>query len=285
MTSADERWTQRIMGGLGVRPVGHADPNDEGPQVPVQSPQPPAPAAPRSSPRIPDWWSPKPTTLPGPVDTDDPSDVDEDDEGQEQDADSEEPVKTAPAPGGPVEKVSPDTPKRTTVRRAAEAAADDRNMRIILFNLSAGGVGYGLGLVSFLGDFLPTAEHGAIGVFRLATAIAGGYGAWWVTRFPAVRQILPVPPVSRVVILAGAAAIGSELAPLPVAWLNAHGERFGLGPSAISLLLTAGTMCGGLYWLIDRRTRAWHWIARWVVRVPLASAILATGLYAPGATH
>ncbi|MCX4458527.1 hypothetical protein OOK58_42195 [Streptomyces sp. NBC_01728] len=281
MTSANERWTQRIMGGLGVRPVGHADPADDGAQIPVQSPVPPQPAAPHSSPRMPDWWrAGRPPLSTVPDLADDPDD-DEDNEDQEQQADEEEPMTTVPVPGGPVVKV-PHGQKRTSVRKAAENAVDDRTARIIAFNLTAGGVGYGIGLVPLLGGFLPAAEHGALGMFSLCTAATGAYVAWWATRFPAVRKILPHPPVSRTIIIAGAAAIGRELAPIPVDWLNAHGERWGLGPSAMSLLLTAGGMCGGLWWLIDRRARSWHWLARWVVRIPLASALLATALYAPG---
>lgn len=274
---ARERWAQRVLGGVGARPVGHADP-DDGPQVPVQSPQAPAPA---SSPRITDWWRPGRPDIGAPPAAPEPVADDELDEDQEEP--EEELVKTVPAsaPSGPVEKV-PENEKRTGVRKAAEAAADDRTMRMIMFNLSAGGVGYGIGLVPLLGDFLPAAEHGAIGMFQLTTAVAGGYAAWWCTRYSAVRHILPVPPLSRAVIMAGAAEIGRRLAPLPVVWLNQHGQRWGLGPSAISLLLTTGSMCGGLYWLFDRRTRSWHWLGRWIFRIPLASALLATALYAPG---
>jgi len=70
-----------------------------------------------------------------------------------------------------------------------------------------------------------------------------------------------------------------------VTWLNQHGTAWGLGPEAASLLLTAGGMCGGLWWAIDRRTRTWHWTARWLLRVPLASALLAVAVYAPGPTR
>ncbi|WP_328434540.1 hypothetical protein [Streptomyces sp. NBC_00425] len=293
MTSASERWTQRVLGGLSARPIGHGEAVDaDGPQVPVQSPQPPQPTPiRRPAPRLPHWWEDKPTSLAPdeePAEEQALEDQPAEEQAEEPDVEEpptvEEPPKTAPAPSGPVEKIPADAPKRTGVRKAADLAAEDRSTRFIAFNLSAGGAGYALGIVPFLGKFLPAAEHGAVGMLGLTTAVAGGYAAWHATRFPAVRQILPVPPVSRVVIIAGAAEIGRRMAPVPVAWLNVHGQQWGLGPSAVSLLITAGAMCGGLWWFIDRRVRHWHWTARWLVRIPLASAVLATGLYAPGVT-
>ncbi|PWI16021.1 hypothetical protein DI272_18995 [Streptomyces sp. Act143] len=298
MTTADERWTRRIMGGLGVRPVGHADPSEaDGPQIPEQSPVPP-PATPPSQPRVPDWWRvarPPLAAVPDPNEPDDDSghdsDDQDDDEHQEQDDQPQEhkPDPARPAtpptpPGPPVAKVATGGPKRTGVRKLADSAADDRTTRWVVFNGTAAAVGYGIGLVPFLEAFMPAAEQGAVGMLSLFTAAVGGYGAWLVSGFPAVKNVLPHPPVSRLIITVGAAEIGRRFAPVPVDWLNANGERWGLGPSAVSLLLTAGSMCGGLWWFIDRRTRNWHWAARWIVRIPLASAVLATGLYAPGTT-
>ncbi|MEV6738655.1 hypothetical protein AB0N14_17670 [Streptomyces sp. NPDC051104] len=310
---ANERWVRRVMAGLGARPVGHSDPSDSGdPTTPAPTSP---PSVPPSQPRVPDWWNTErpaldelqddgPQVLVEPDDSapgDEPEDAegesaDEDDDNPDDDEDTpagtsakrsrkrrtrRSPAVPSPAPGGPVQKVPAGT-KRSAVRSRFTAASDDRGMRIIAFNLSAAGVGYGVGLVPMLEEFLPAAEHGAVGIFQLVSSAAAGYGAWWVTRFPAVRRILPVPPVSRAVIIAGAAEIGRRLAPVPVAYLNHYGTQWGFGPNAISLLLTAGGMCGGLYWLVDRRTRTWHWLGRWVVRIPLASALLATALYAPG---
>lgn len=298
---ANEKLTRRILGGLGVRPVGHQAPNADDPgkatTTATAAPPVPSPAAAPAAPsvpaqranRLPDWWKPnKPDVDAGPQVpvTDDDAEVgdgDGEDESGESDTEEGEPVqKGGPTSNGPVSKESTD-PKRSAVRQVAESAADDRTARVIIFNLSAGGVGYVAGLVPLFGSFLPAAEHGATGMFELLIAAAGAYGAWWVTRFPAVRAVFKEKtPMLRVAAIAVAATVGSGLAPVPVAWLNAHGEKFGLGPSAISLLLTAGSMCGGLWWLIDRRTRAWHWTARWLFRIPLASALLATALYAPG---
>ncbi|MFM9590747.1 hypothetical protein ACKI16_29595 [Streptomyces scabiei] len=302
MTSAQERWTQRILDGLGARPVGHGDPgDDDGPQVPSKSPVPPPPPGARPSPRVPDWWStsrPNLTGTPAPAAGGDPKDDGDDEDQDDQDPPPKAapaaaappppagppppPVATPAAQGGGSSGGQPDDAKRTSVRIVLGGAVEDRNARVIMFNLTAGGVGYSLGLVDILGGFLPLAEQGAVGMFGLLTATAGAVGAWRATSPPAVKNVLPVPPLSRAVIAAGAAEIGRRLAPVPVDWLNTHGERWGLGPSAISLLLTAGAMCGGLWWILDRPVRHWHWTARWLVRIPLASALLAVGLYAPG---
>ncbi|MFE6551687.1 hypothetical protein ACFVHS_25255 [Streptomyces sp. NPDC057746] len=275
---ADERWVRRIMGGLGARPVGHTDLHDEPqPAVPVQP-------EPVSQARVPDWWrlsrpqleelheDPKATSD---ADPDKPEDADGD-ETQEEGERSAPPA----AARGPVEK-KPDGKKRSGIRARFDAT-DNRSMRIIAFNLSAAGVGYGIGLVPILEGFLPAAEDGAIGMFQLGSAVTAGFATWWVTGFPGVRTILPVQSVTRLLVTAGAAEVGRRLAPAPVAYLNEFGTRWGLGPDAISLLLTAGVMCGGLYWLIDRRTRGLNLLGRWLLRIPLASALLATALYAPG---
>ncbi|TFV33168.1 hypothetical protein E4K10_30270 [Streptomyces sp. T1317-0309] len=175
----------------------------------------------------------------------------------------------------------PNGKKRSGIRARFDAA-DNRGMRIIAFNLSAASVGYSTGLVPTLEGFLPAAENGAIGMFQLVCAAAAAFAAWWVTGFPGIRTILPVQPVTRLIVTAGAAEVGRRLAPAPVAYLNEFGTRWGLGPDSISFLLTAGCMCGGLYWLIDRRTRGLNPLGRWLFRIPLASALLATALYAPG---
>lgn len=286
MTSAHERWTQRILGGTGARPVGHAAPDDEpadGPQIPVQSPVPPPAAPPRSaSPRLPDWWAVgrphlSTNTEPEPEDADDDEDQGKGEPVSKEDA----PPTAAPAAEGAADE---EEVKRTGVRNAFAGAVEDNNARVIMFNLTAGGVGYSLGLVDTLSGFLPAAENGAVGMFSLFTAAAGAWCAVRCTRPSGVQRILPIPHLSRTVIAAGAAEIGRRMAPVPVEWLNAHGERWGLGPSAMSLLLTAGLMCGGTWWVLDRRIRHWHWTARWLARIPLASALLATALYAPGTT-
>jgi len=182
-----------------------------------------------------------------------------------------------------------DAPPTQTVRRSrvwarARYAHGDRRLRVIAFNGAAAGVGYGLGLVPTLGAYLPAAEHASEGMLSAVLAGAAGYGAWKLTGHDAVSTVL-CHPLLRLGAVLGAAELGRRAGPLAVDWLAEHGAAWGLGPAPASLLLTAGAMCGGLYWLVDRRARAWHWMARLVVRIPLASALLATALYAPGTIH
>lgn len=58
---ANEKLTRRILGGLGVRPVGHQDPNDGNPSAaPAATATPAAPTAPaQRADRIPPWWEAK----------------------------------------------------------------------------------------------------------------------------------------------------------------------------------------------------------------------------------
>ncbi|MEU5834516.1 hypothetical protein ABZ820_12700 [Streptomyces diacarni] len=238
------------------------------------------------------------TTPPG--DEEDDTDQDEPDETR---PDSDDQGQLPPAKrrrwfGGAVKKIDiaeagmpvlDDTPPTETVRRSrvwarARYAHGDRRVRVIAFNSVAAGVGYGLGLVPTLGAYLPAAEQASTGMLGAVLAGAGAYGAWKLTGHAAVQVVLPHPLLRLGAVLV-AAELGRRAGPLAVDWLAEHGAAWGLGPAPVSLLLTAGAMCGGLYWLIDRRARAWHWMARLVVRIPLASALLATALYAPGTIH
>ncbi|MDX3412198.1 hypothetical protein PV708_39215, partial [Streptomyces sp. ME02-6977A] len=237
------------------------------------------PAAPARSSRIPDWWSPKPDTLTAARPDDGEPDADED-QGDEEPVEAPEVaepvVKTAPPPSGPIEKVAVDTPKWTAVRKVAEGASGDRRLRILAFNGTAAAFGYYLGLVDLFRGYLPYAEQAAVGTIGLVLAAGGAWTAWKACGSSAVRGVFRDKTLLvRVAATVGAAEIGRRLAPVPVAYLNEYGQEWGLGPSSASLLITAGGICGGLYWGIDRRIRHWPWAYRWLPRVPLASALLA----------
>lgn len=347
---ARERWARRVLGGVGARPVGHADPDDEGPQVPTTPPVPTA--SPQSPPRITEWWKQGRPEIGRPVDDDQPpagligrerthwylgrgSDdqppaeltgpqrtqwylargeetlarlergealppveraeaapeapeapaeerpeprrvkVLDEHEDQDDEPDEQEPVTPGLASDSPVEKV-PFGQKRTTVRMQFESAAEDQRLRFVAFNLTAAGVGYSFGLVQLIRASMPVAEHAATGVFGLVLAATGAWAGWRATRFSAVRAVFQArTPLFRLVVSGGAAGIGHEVAPVPVAYLNTYGQEWGLGPSAISLLITAAGICGLLWWFIDRRLRRFHWFVRWMFRIPLASALIA----------
>lgn len=295
---ANERWTQRILGGLGVRPVGHQDPNGGDPSKaappPPAAPPAAAPAAPtvpaQRGNRLPPWWEKKkPVDDEGPQvpieAADDPAEDDED-QGDDTAPQQGEAPMPEPAPTGPVEKVDVDskgrTQRKTSVRQSAEKAADDPRMRILFFNGTAAAVGKSLGLVDMVEVYLPVAEQAATGVFGLVLAVGGAWGAWKILGHDAVQRILPGAQLGRVLGAAAAAELARRLAPVPVAYANAYGQEYGLGPSAISLLLTAGGICGALWWVIDRPMRSQHWVVRWAFRIPLASALLAAIPYGTG---
>lgn len=92
-----------------------------------------------------------------------------------------------------------------------------------------------------------------------------------------------VPARTRALLYTGAAAAAGYSLGLPQlfeTWINACGNDTSTGGAVAlgaGLVLASGV-------LIDRRTRAWWGPLPWLCRIPLASAILALLLYAPGAT-
>ncbi|MEC3995015.1 hypothetical protein VSR01_16340 [Actinacidiphila sp. DG2A-62] len=187
------------------------------------------------------------------------------------------------APGAPV-----NVTKRPGVaaRWAHSDLADDGRLRFLFFNGTAAGAGYALGLVPRLERYLPASAQSATGTIAAVLALLAAVAVWRFTRIPYVRDYLPMAQVTRPIVTAVAAEIARRLAPVAVAYPDRYGTRYGLDAHAVSLLLTCGGLAFGLWWLIDRRTVAanWWWGARWLARIPLASVVLATALYAPGNT-
>lgn len=60
--------------------------------------------------------------------------------------------------------------------------------------------------------------------------------------------------------------------------ISSCGHDAGLGPA----LIVGAAICAAARLLVDRRTRGWWPPLAWVCRAPLASAVLALLLYAPG---
>ena len=288
--NAQERWTQRVLGGLGARPIGPPAPRDGEAAEDDQEPAEPAAPAPKPyippqpTDRLPHWWRHDRPHLGAPVGPGDDavktdvtktgSDVEEDD-GDDVAAAR---MKTRQRPAGL--KGNGRQPRKLPVHKAKDTA-DDPRMRIIAFNGTAAGFGYSLGLPGLVSPYLVGAEQAPTGTFGAALAIGGAYVTARISGAPAVELILPHAPVSRVLMSLAAALLCYRFAPLPVEFLSAHGEEWGLGPGPVSLLITAGGLCGGLWWLIDGPLRAtrWHWAVRWMFRVPLASALLACALH------
>ncbi|MEU1805854.1 hypothetical protein [Streptomyces sp. NPDC019937] len=244
----------------------------------------PGPERPAGADRLPHWRSRKPVLATPANEPDESEDeLDEDSEDLVEDDQDDHPEEDETEDDEADAKSGPPRKGKAAKKKPGKRSSD-RELRVIAFNGVAAGVGYGVGLVPVFGQWLPAAEQAATGMVGLVLAASGAVATWKLTGHPAVRPILPYVSVSRTLISVGAAELGRRLAPAAVAWINQNGAQWGLGASAVSLLLTAGGMCGGLWWFADRRARAWHWTARLVVRIPLASALLATALYAPGAT-
>jgi hypothetical protein len=99
----------------------------------------------------------------------------------------------------------------------------------------------------------------------------------------AQHEYAQLPARARLLIYTGTAAAtgyGIGLVPLMEGWITDCGHANGTaGAIALGVGLAVAT---GV--LIDHRTRAWWGPLPWVCRIPLASAILALLLYAPGVT-
>ncbi|MCI3277625.1 hypothetical protein [Streptomyces cylindrosporus] len=174
------------------------------------------------------------------------------------------------------------TPTSKRPQRRSPAAVGRSYVRPIAFTLSAGLFGYSIGLVDVMGSFLTAADHGATGAAGTFLALASGYASWRVLGIPGVAGIVPAGIVGRAIAAVFVASVAPGLAPDAVQILNQYGAYVGLDASAVALLATSTALCGGLYWLVDRRFKAMPLAVRWLVRIPLASAALAVALYAPG---
>ncbi|MER7968077.1 hypothetical protein ABTX35_03520 [Streptomyces sp. NPDC096080] len=165
---------------------------------------------------------------------------------------------------------------------SSKSSVSTNYMRPILFTGTAAAVGYSIGAVDVLGECLYTADHGAVGIAGAILALGCGYGAWRLSGTHVVASILPGGLVGRAVVTAMGASYAPGIAHELVGFLGQYGHYAGLDPSGVALLVASTGMCGGLYWAIDRRFRNQGWFLRWLARIPLASALLAVVLYAPG---
>ncbi|MFI5880851.1 hypothetical protein [Streptomyces sp. NPDC051554] len=202
------------------------------------------------------------------------------------DPDAEEPSDDEPAapsktrrPGG--WKKTP-SGKAPTPQATPGHARDRSYVKPLLFTASAGAFGYGIGLVDAIGAFLPAADHQATDAIGLVLACAGGYATWRALGVQGVVRYLPGGIVGRVVASVFAVFVAPGLAPDGVQILDQYGAHIGLDASGIALVSASAAICGGLYWLIDRRFKASPALVRWLARVPLASAVVAVALYGPG---
>ncbi len=143
--------------------------------------------------------------------------------------------------------------------------------RWALYNGSAAGLGWGLDLVHYAGQWMLAGAQSPVGTTAVLLAAGAGTAGWWLSGH---LRFLPQPFLVRPLIAVGAASYASQQASSAVAAV-AHWI-----PVAALMPLVAGLGTAGLLAYIDRRwLHAWWPPLAWVLRAPLASAVLALAIY------
>lgn len=174
--------------------------------------------------------------------------------------------------------------KTAETAKAAPAERDPRS-RWAIFNGTAAGAGY-LAIWSVTGDPMAGADFMArmtISVPELAATgltvgslVAGWKGAALVQlhRLPGVVGVAARPAAA-----VGAALWGQGTAPV------VRDAMYAIEPwgTILAPLLAAGPVAAACWWVLDRRARQLAPAFRWLARVPLATVVTSSLLYAPGA--
>lgn len=177
--------------------------------------------------------------------------------------------------------------KRAPAAPAVAAKVKEPNPRLrwLLFNGAAAGAGH-LALWSLAGDPMAGVDLMArmtVSVPQLAAAgltVGAVYGGW-----KAGRLLKGLPGVLGMAVRPVGAVLGGlwgqGTAPLVRDVLDTI-EPWG---TLLSPLLAAGPLAAACWYGLDRRAAAAHltWPARWVLRIPLATVVVSSLLYAPGA--
>ena len=186
---------------------------------------------------------------------------------------------------------------RAKKRRATAAAAaptttnptKERNPRLrwALYNATAAGAGH-LTIWAVTGDPLAGVDLMArmtISVPQLAAAgltLVAAYAGWKATALVQLHRLpglfgLAARPVGALV----AALWGQGTAPLVRDALNTI-EPWG---TVLSPLLAVGPVAAACWYGLDRRAAAAHFAlpARWALRIPLATVVVSSLIYGPGA--
>lgn len=181
---------------------------------------------------------------------------------------------------------APAAPAGPVVGRVAAAAANPR-LRWLAYNAGAAGAGT-LVVWSLTGD--PMAGVGlmaraTISVPQLAAAgltVVSALGGW---KAAGMVQLQKLPGwfglLARPAIAVGAALWGQGTAPVVRDALTAI-EPYG---TLLSPLLAAGPVAAACWYGLDRRAARAQLIpaARWIARIPLATVVATSLIYAPGA--
>lgn len=168
------------------------------------------------------------------------------------------------------------------IRSAFTEAVPNRRWRWLAFNGTAAAAGHGLialgagngrGLEPVMGAVMLSIP--ACGAF--VVTLCAGHAAYRVAK--PLRGILgPFAPLAPIGAAIGGAVWGQGTGPLIADFL-----AWSAPWSTLFAPLTVAGAAGGLCWLLlDSRSAGWRLPLRWLARIPLATVVLSSLLYAPG---
>lgn len=177
--------------------------------------------------------------------------------------------------------VLPETAVDTTPE--AEDEHKDRRLRWLAFNASAAAAGH-LAIWSVTGDpwaGVHLVARLSTSVPQLGRAVLTGAAAWAGWKGARLIHLSRLPGGAALCIGAalGAALWGQGTAPL-IADVMAVAHPWS---TLLAPLLATGPLAAGCWWLLDSRTAKVRAPICWFARIPLATVVLSSALYAPGA--
>jgi hypothetical protein len=157
---------------------------------------------------------------------------------------------------------------RGDARWTARLAARRRSA---LYNGSAAALGWGLDLVHYSGQWIRLGAQAPAGTAAVLLAAAGGAAAWWIS---GRLRVLPYPYLVRPLTSAFAATYASQQAAALVGLMARHHI-----PVTPIMPVAAGLGLAAVLAFLDRYSRPWWPPLAWLLRAPLAAAVLALLLY------
>jgi hypothetical protein len=169
-----------------------------------------------------------------------------------------------------------------TEAKASRSGPNPR-LRWLAFNASAAAAGH-LAIWSVTGDPMAGAHLVArmsTSVPQLGRAVLTGLAAWagWKGARFIRLHCLPGGPAICTAAAFGAALWGQGTAPLVADVMTVTRPWSTL----LAPLLAVGPLAAACWWLMDRHTTKAATPVRWLARIPLATVVLSSALYAPGA--
>ncbi|MER7046755.1 hypothetical protein [Streptomyces jumonjinensis] len=197
---------------------------------------------------------------------------------------------------GTADTAAVDTPDETPdkqdepkgeIAEAFTAAVPNRRLRWLAYNGTAAALGHAA-LWGITGNFMAGPDALAVGTISLvplgvAAVTAGAAYAGWRAggALQTILRGLPVAAMDRA--RPAAAFAGAFWAQGTGPFLSEALTQVHPWPQFFAPLIIAGGAAVACWALLDRRTTGWHPVLRWAARIPLATIVLSSALYAPGA--